>query len=207
MTTVRRVAVYIDGFNLYHGLKQAHGRKYLWLDLEAVARRLLRPGQELTAVHYFTAMVRDDPDAEARQKTYLAALGVASTAIDVHLGRFQSKSMTCRSCGGRWRTFEEKQTDVHVAVTLLEDGVTDVFDTAIVLSADADLVPAAMSLKRLKPNKRLIAVFPPRRHSDHLSRAVHANFTLGEAIIRQCQLPAELADAAGAKIARPTRWK
>jgi hypothetical protein len=33
---VTRAAVYIDGFNLYHGLKAGHGRKYLWLDLEAV---------------------------------------------------------------------------------------------------------------------------------------------------------------------------
>lgn len=36
-----RVAAYIDGFNLYHGLKARLGRKYLWLDLCA--------GQELTA--------------------------------------------------------------------------------------------------------------------------------------------------------------
>jgi hypothetical protein len=27
------VIAYVDGFNLYHGLHQASGRRYLWLDL------------------------------------------------------------------------------------------------------------------------------------------------------------------------------
>jgi hypothetical protein len=32
---VVRVAVYVDGFNLYFGLHERYGRKYLWLDLQA----------------------------------------------------------------------------------------------------------------------------------------------------------------------------
>ncbi|MCA1704132.1 MAG: NYN domain-containing protein, partial [Actinobacteria bacterium] len=65
------VAVYIDGFNLYNGMKAKHGRKFLWLDLEAVSQRLLRPGQRLVAVRYFTASVRNDPPAQARQNAYI----------------------------------------------------------------------------------------------------------------------------------------
>lgn len=34
---MNRVIAYIDGFNLYFGLKADHGRKYLWLDLQALA--------------------------------------------------------------------------------------------------------------------------------------------------------------------------
>jgi hypothetical protein len=33
-----RAAVYIDGFNLYHGALK--GTQYKWLDVEALARRL-----------------------------------------------------------------------------------------------------------------------------------------------------------------------
>ena len=32
---MHRVRVYIDGFNLYYGMHPAHGRQYLWLDLES----------------------------------------------------------------------------------------------------------------------------------------------------------------------------
>jgi len=42
---VVRVTVYIDGFNLYFGLRDQYGRKYLWLDLQALAESLLRAGQ------------------------------------------------------------------------------------------------------------------------------------------------------------------
>ena len=30
-----RVVAYVDGFNLYFGLKSDRGRKHLWLDLQA----------------------------------------------------------------------------------------------------------------------------------------------------------------------------
>lgn len=47
-----RVAVYVDGFNLYFGLRERYGRKYLWLDLQVLAASLLRPGQSLERVRY-----------------------------------------------------------------------------------------------------------------------------------------------------------
>lgn len=201
------VAVYIDGFNLYHGLKSKHGRRFLWLDLEVVAQRLLRPGQQLVSVQYFTASIRNDPPAQARQNAYIGSLR-AATNVDVVLGRFQEKQRTCFQCGSVWRTYEEKETDVNIAVAMLEDGVNEMFDVAVILSADSDLCPAVRALARLRPQKRVIAVFPPHRRSDDLRRAVAASFTLGDAIIRQSQLPATVTDAAsGTTYQRPTRWK
>ena len=68
-----RVAAYIDGFNLYHGL-HVEGRRHLWLDLEGLVRSLLKPGQQLVGVRYFTARVRNNPSSEQRQTMYLKAL-------------------------------------------------------------------------------------------------------------------------------------
>ena len=205
-SAVNEVAVYIDGFNLYNGLKDKHGRKYLWLDLESVARRLLRPDQQLALVRYFTAPVRNDPPAQRRQATYLGALR-AATAVDVVLGRFQEKHVTCYGCRNQWRTYEEKETDVSIAIALLEDGVKSRFDTALLISADSDLCPAVKALKRLLPQKRVIAVFPPKRRSDNLRRAVDASFTLGDALIRQSLLPTTVIDSAGTIHRRPTSWR
>ena len=44
-----RVAVYIDGFNLYYGLKDMGWRKYFWLDVQAFAT-LLAKDRELALV-------------------------------------------------------------------------------------------------------------------------------------------------------------
>lgn len=199
-----RVIVYIDGFNLYNGLKDAHARKYLWLNLETVAKRLLRPEQNLVEVKYFTAAVRNKQDSQANQHAYLGALKIA-TRVEVHLGRFQEKQRNCRNCGSIWRTYEEKETDVSIAVALLEDAVNDLFDTALIVSADSDLCPAVRALRRLRPTKRVVAVSPPKRWSDDLRKSVHASFRLGDALIRQSQFPDPVSDGL-VKYYRPTTW-
>lgn len=58
--------VYVDGFNLYHGLKDQFGRRMLWLDLVARSNRL-RPRSSLMRVRSFTAPVLGDPPAASRQ--------------------------------------------------------------------------------------------------------------------------------------------
>lgn len=55
-----RVIAYVDGFNLYFGLKNAGFKRYYWLDVMALAGSLLKPGQTLAATHYFTARIRDN---------------------------------------------------------------------------------------------------------------------------------------------------
>ena len=58
-----RLIVYVDGFNLYHGLHDDSGHSLLWLDLVKLAQRL-RPHQQLIGVKYFTASVLNDPAAQ-----------------------------------------------------------------------------------------------------------------------------------------------
>lgn len=49
-----RVMAYVDGFNLYFGLKAAGFKRYYWLDVAALANNLLRPGQRLVTTHYLS---------------------------------------------------------------------------------------------------------------------------------------------------------
>jgi hypothetical protein len=64
---VANVIGYIDGFNLYYGLRDRYQDRYQWLDLVKLVERL-RPLDSVIAVRYFTALVRDDPHAERRQQ-------------------------------------------------------------------------------------------------------------------------------------------
>lgn len=201
-----RVAVYVDGVNLYFGLKAKHGRKYLWLDLQALATSLLRPGQTLEQITYFTARVRNDPEGQQRQSDYLDALAGHSALVTVVDGRFQEKPRHCRDCGAAWTVYEEKETDVNIAATLIEDAVLDRYDTALLISADSDLCPAIVTMKRLCPEKKIIAVFPPKRHSVDLKHAVDGYLLLGADKIRQAQLPTEIVTNAGITLRRPKRW-
>jgi uncharacterized LabA/DUF88 family protein len=168
---------------------------------------LLKPGQHLDRVRYFTARVRNDPPGEQRQADYLDALLAHSSGLEVIEGRFQQKTRSCGRCRREWVTYEEKETDVSIAVALVEDGVLDHFDTALVISADSDLCPAIRSLKRLRPAKKVIAAFPPNRRSDDLRRAADAAFTIGAAKIRQSQLPPSVPSPAGIMLVRPSYWR
>lgn len=136
------VIAYVDGFNLYQGLRDRFSHKYLWLDVNELARRL-RPRDSIVAVRYFTALVRDDQRALARQQAYLDALQARNTDhIEIIYGRYQVKSQICRGCGKVWSTYEEKETDVNIAVSLVADAAAARSDLALLISADADLCPA-----------------------------------------------------------------
>ena len=97
--------VYVDGFNLYHGLHEAAQRRWLWLDLVALAEKL-RPRSQLVALRYFTAPVCGQQDALARQQTYSQALETKyPQQVQIIEGRYQKKPRRCRSCGARWTDY------------------------------------------------------------------------------------------------------
>jgi len=93
---------YIDGFNLYHGLRSRGWKKYYWLDLWALAERYLQPGQTLVEAAYCTAKVKDDPPALQRQLTYIDALQKVRPGLKVVYGHYLAKEMRCFQCGGTY---------------------------------------------------------------------------------------------------------
>lgn len=200
-----RVAAYVDGFNLYHGLHE-DGRRHLWLDLEGLVLSLLKPGQELTILRYFTARVRNNPPSEQRQNVYLKALAAHSSVLDIRYGRFQEKSMRCRKCTNSWTTYEEKESDVALAASMVADGLKLLFDTALIVSADGDMAPAIRELRASRPGVRVVAALPPNRDSSGLRTHCDASFRIGAAKIRQAQLPETVVDGPH-DITRPAYWK
>ena len=184
------VIAYVDGFNLYHGLRDRYRRRYLWLDLEHMVKRL-RPKDDIAAVRYFTALVRDEPAALARQQAYLDALSVYSSNVEIILGRFQAKDVACRQCGSVWRSYEEKETDVNIAVSLVADAAAAASDIALIISADSDLCPAIRTARSLNSRLGLIAAFPPRRSSFEIRSLIRAHSLLPQSICatRFCLTP------------------
>ncbi len=195
--TPPRVAVYVDGFNLFYGLRDKGWKRYYWLDLKLLGERLLRPGQVLVAVRYFTARVLpkpDDPDKPIRQNTYLEALATLPD-LSIHYGYFVP----------RREGYEEKMTDVNVAVEMLCDAHADAFDTAMVVSADGDLTGAVLAVKE-RYNKRVIVAFPPNRRSNELRAAATSSLVIGADSLRNSQLPDVVPSAAGYALRRPANW-
>ena len=198
--------VYVDGFNLYHGLKDQFGRRMLWLDLFALSSRL-RPRSSVVQVRYFTAPVLDDPLAASRQGQYQHALLAHNPGlVDIVQGRYQKKPMSCRKCGAAWTHYEEKETDVNIATSLVSDAARHQSDSALIISADSDLTPAVKAARALCPSLFVAAAFPPKRYSAELSKLMPGSFHISPAKIRQSQLPQTVADAEGRSYSRPAKW-
>ena len=204
----RRVAVYVDGFNLYYGLRSKGWRRYYWLDLRRLSEAFLRTSQRLVLVHYFTAGVfaePHNPDKPVRQNTYLEALETLAN-LHIHQGYHVAKEQRCSACGAAWQTYEEKTTDVNIAVELLGDAQDDMFDTAIVVSGDGDLAGPIRAVRRRYPQKRVVVAFPPGRHSAGLRNAATAFFTIGRDALRDSQFAQQITKADGYVLTRPPTW-
>lgn len=205
-TQSQRVIAYIDGFNLYYGLKTKGWQRYYWLNLQALMTNLLKPDQQLVHTKYFTARVQGPPDKVQRQATFLEALGTLSD-FSIYYGQYFLTQRICQRCGFQNLVPSEKMSDVNIAVELLSDAFRDRFDTALLVSADSDLKGPVETILREFPAKRVIAVFPPARHSIALAQTASAYLTIGRAKLDRSIFPSQVIRQDGFVLHQPVSWK
>lgn len=205
---MERVIAYIDGFNLYFGMRERGWCRYLWLDVQSLVSNLLKPGQQLVRTKYFTSRVsgtRSDPGKPHRQNVYLEALETLPD-LDIFYGHYLPKNVQCLSCGATWVSHEEKMTDVNIAVSLLLDAYDDAFDTALLVTGDSDLRAPIVEMRVRFPKKRLIMGFPPARESVVLRKAANAALIIGRKKLADSQFPEQVKKADGFTLSRPSSW-
>jgi hypothetical protein len=223
MTGKPRVRAYVDGFNLYKGALQ--GSPHKWLDLAALSDRLA--GTRVDRVAYCTAplvALPGDPGVVVRQQMYLRALS-GNPRVDIYRGKFsQTKPRMhkvaepgcrccdgsagrsqCGCCSGRTITvvkFEEKGSDVQLAVQLVKDAYLGLFDLALVISNDSDLQPAVDVVLGL-PNKNVMVVNPRKK-----GQSLHGSSRnyLSGGLLASSQMPVTVIDGAGLSVTKPSTW-
>lgn len=206
---MQRVVVYIDGLNLYYGIRSIGLERCQWLDPWILSMNLLEPGQRLESVHYFASKFLPEggnEDEAIQQNKYLEALE-AIDGLQVHYGYHQAVKRVCPTCGASHSAYEEKETDVNIAVQMVLDCVDDAFDMAILISRDGDLAGPIRAIRARHPQKRVVAAFPSGRKSENLSSAATASFVIGRKRISDSQLPDEIAKPDGYILRRPERWR
>jgi len=203
---MNRVIAYIDGFNLYFGLKDRGWRRFYWLNVQSLMQNLLKFNQQLEMTKYFTARVIDSPDKQKRQLTFLEALETLPD-FRIFYGKYQRNKRECPNCGFINHVPNEKMTDVNIAVEMLLDATNDDFDTALLLSADSDLVPPIKAIKQVFPQKRIVVAFPPKRESAELKGVAHACLRIGRANFANSVFPDRVRKPDGFILQRPSTWR
>lgn len=205
---MRKLAVYIDGFNLYHAIKELGKPAYKWLNLYKLAEQLAGQNETIEKVVYFSAYATWLPDSYYRHRQYVKAL--ENAGVEVVMAHFKQKQMTCRNCEVEWISREEKETDVHLALRLLGDAEDCVYDRGMLVTADSDLVPAVRMVKSRHSDKRIVVAAPPRRYAAgrHLRQVADSYFQIGTKKIETSLFPEKIYNSMGNQIAtRPVSYK
>ena len=130
-----RVMVFIDGSNLYHVLTQSCGRHDLQFDKFAMK---LANGRDLKRTYYYNIRQESDtnPAVGVEQQKFLDSM-YDTPYVEVRLGIWKQ----------RGEIMVEKGVDVMLATDLITHAYKNHYDTAIVVSGDADFYPALQAVK------------------------------------------------------------
>jgi uncharacterized LabA/DUF88 family protein len=206
MERKQKVIFYVDGFNFYFGLKSKSWRKYYWLDIVKFCSLFLKPHQELVEVNYFSA-VPQNKGKQDRQDLFFSA-NKLNPKFNLYLGKFLEKTIIHNVCGKPYKTYEEKETDVHIATSMIRDCVLNRSHIAILISADSDLIPPINFIKEYNPIHKIITYFPPGRFSFDLKNKSHVCIKLEnhESKFKQAILPNEIQLHNGYVLKKPDKW-
>lgn len=214
--------MYVDGFNLYFRLL-AQRSSLKWLNVKALAEKLLNPTNIIVGVRYYTARVsgRIDLHAPARQQIYLDALRTVPE-ISIHMGTFLLSEKFAGlvkppefrpriTLAQPWPDVvkvikvEEKGSDVNLASHLLLDAFQGNFDVAAVLSNDSDLVePIRIVTSVLGKPVGLLSPVP--NPTPDLSRVASFVRRISVSDLASSQFLNPLVRSDGSTLTRPATW-
>lgn len=168
--TLGRVLVLVDGFNCFHRLddyQEKYNECVKWLNYKSLIESYLTEEDKLNIkVIYFSAIAEYRPiESQNKHHTYIEALKKAN--IEIVLGTFKEKYIRpCWCCNlslsrNDLKRHEEKNTDVNIAIKLIEMTIYDQYDKCFILSSDNDFSSAIQRAKELSPYKQIIVCPPP----------------------------------------------
>lgn len=144
--TPARVAVYIDGSNFYHKMKspELNIENLTNFNFRGLAEKLVS-GRVIVSCRYYVGVVRAEENNEKGQK-----LRKEQQRLFAHLKspgqNFVVKQGYIMNTNG---VYHEKGVDVKLAVDLLVGAYDDLYDVAILISSDTDLIPAIKKVHHL----------------------------------------------------------
>ncbi len=201
---MKRVAFYVDGYNLYHSIaalaRANPSKNYLkWVDLRKLFSFFINPHEEEIADIYFFTAKPTHTRPEVQQRFYQLTIAYQRfLRIKTIYGKFKSKNEQCKKCHAQWVRHEEKESDVNLAVSIVRDAYEKNYDYAYIVTQDSDMAPAVKLAEKVNPG-HLRLLTPPGIHpSQELSRILRKKAAqIKESHLQHALMPAQYTDAAG----------
>ena len=187
--------IFIDGSNLYHGLKEVIGTAKI--DFAKFGDILAR-GRRLEKIYYYNAplaQTKKNIEAYKAQQRFFNSLKFVPNLI-CKLGRLEKRVIEIEHEGiakilGRERvTFPvEKGVDINIAVDMLTSAYDNAYDVAILVSGDGDFAVAVEAVKKL--NKPVECAFFKAKKCFHIQKVASRFIPLDKNYLLSCILPEE----------------
>jgi uncharacterized LabA/DUF88 family protein len=148
----RKVAVFIDGSNLYFKLRTLIPTKmdFIRYRYRELANNLINGNEQLSYVGYYVGVVRDTKRAK-NGPNYEKTLDLLKNQQKLFEQlRHQQIEVVKGYLLERDGKYFEKGVDVRLAVDIVTMAQARKYDTAIVISSDTDLIPAIQAAQSMK---------------------------------------------------------
>lgn len=158
---------YIDGLNFYERSKGKWWYPYGWCDWNKTIQNY-STGAKVTVKYFTTEVSPANRSAAERQRLHLRAMEKVAGA-EIIKGQLRQRNVVCGRCDelmtcprcNRDSKLTEKQTDVNIAVHLVEDAIDGRFEEAYLVTSDLDLIPAVRVALKRNAGARIGILFPP----------------------------------------------
>lgn len=215
--STKNVIFYVDGLNLYYGLKHNKWKKYYWLNITKFCLSFLKPYQIPIKIRYFNSPPKEKQKKIIRYKRFIQANkteNLFEITEGVHVKKVIERIIPPNNNPISFSTYEEKETDVNIALAMIKDAIIEkVNDISILISADSDFVPVIKAIKEYNPGHRIFVYFPPTYFSSelaHLSKPLNLiRYTLlerHENNFKNNLFPDKIKLLNGTEIEKPLNW-
>ncbi len=166
----KKIAVYVDGFNLYHAIKNLEANRLKWLDLRLLSEKFIdRKTESIEKIYYFSAIATHmGEDSAIRHRAYISAL--SQFGIEFVPGHFKRKPFKYK--GSEIQRHEEKETDVNIGIHIVRDAILKTYDKLLVITNDTDIIPAIKMAKHHNAAIEIKIITPPTYDAHHTLRKV-----------------------------------
>lgn len=215
---MKTVNAYIDGFNLYHALRNLRDNRLKWLNLRLLLSSYLSKNERLANIYYFSAYAKHiDKETVQRHMVYVSAL--QNEGIKFIQGNFKTKvSSINREIRKEYSIpsdvknpgHEEKESDVNLALYILRDAIKKTCNKIFVITNDTDIAPALRMAKEENPALEMVVLTPPTFKQLHhaLRNATKQPYTvyITKTKVEKALFPDVIIKANGKKIIKPSGW-
>lgn len=168
----QKVAIFIDGSNLYHNLKRFN----IKTKFEEIIKKV-ETKRQVVDIFYYTALL-DKLTNEEKYKEHKRFLDKIKNIPNFHIVLCNLRKVILEDGS---MNFAIKGDDIYLATDLIKGSYESLYDIAIIISGDADFIPAIKLVQ--KNGKKVINAFFPKSSSYLLRNCCNGSINLKKALL------------------------